>query len=178
MTKAAYGRYRREHFGTGSPAAVTKWIASGKITRPALTGTGDIAVAEADRQLAAVADPARVRSADLPPAEDSPPDAGEPIGDARYVDGKIALQRLELRRRTLDMDEREGRLINAGDVSTSQFDIARTVRDRFLTIPAKAPADLVGKDEREMSVILKRHIDETLKTLVAELTAGESNVAE
>jgi hypothetical protein len=97
LSKTAYARHRGVE-----TSAVSKWIARGKLFGGALTADGQIAVEEADRQLAATIDPGR----GAPGRPSIEVDGGGPsqkAGDAVPA----SLARVRLRTETLKLEELE-----------------------------------------------------------------------
>lgn len=192
MSKSQYGDYRRSRFGRGSPPMVTKWIKQEKITPPALRADGKIDRAAADRQLADRLDPARSNAADLddddfddpiidddPPAAPATPPINAPnMGSAgsSYNDERIAYTRAQRRLKEMEIAEREGRLIVAADVEAAQFDMARMVRDRLLSLASEVAGALVGHDEREIRARLRDALAEKLVAISEEIETAADNV--
>jgi len=94
LSKSAFAV--RRGVGTG---AVSNWIARGKLSGAALTADGQIAVEEAERQLAATIDPGR--GAPVPPP--APRGGTTPEAD----DQAASLARVRLRSETLKLEAQE-----------------------------------------------------------------------
>lgn len=175
MSKAEYGRYRRAQFGAGSPPAVTKWIRESKITAPALRPDGRIDRAAADGQLAARLDASRMalRPIDVPEASDEDDEDPAPTLPARntYSEAQIALARARQRKVELDIAEREGVLVEKAEVEQAQFDTARRLRDRLLSIPQRLGPKLVAgvDDERTAAALVRDAIMEVLNEAADDL---------
>lgn len=65
----------------------------------------------------------------------------------------------------LKNQEMEKNLISVSVVEKEAFEMARKVRDSFLSLPDRLSSDLVGKDKREIQQILLKEINYSLEAL-------------
>lgn len=179
MTKAEFARYRRATFGTGSKSLISKYLATGKIAPPALRPDGRIDRILGDAQLARTVGAAKKRDAAPPPipqiaaSDDSAP-GFRPPADGTLAAEQIALTRARRRRIELETEKEEGKLVYVADAARETFDAARRVRDRLLAVPVRLAPQLIGKDEREISKLVR----DALYTAMNEAADDLENQAE
>lgn len=126
----------------------------------------------ADAVLAQLADPARRLNGDAEdeyepvPADDYEEDnaGGAPVnGHTSFAKFRSAREAYQAKLSQLDYEERSGKLVKKDDVEREAFDIARQLRDRFLSIPQEVAGTLVGMtDEREIAKFLRSKIRDAL----------------
>lgn len=183
LSARAYGRSRRaRELPGGSHTAVRKAIASGRLVESLREVAGavlidpDVADQEWDQNTAA----AKVRepSGGRPPAQgelfEAPPAPAEPTGPGaragrtmRDAQALQAVYRAKLLR--LELERRQGELVDAQTVEDEAFRRARGVRERLLQLPARvapmvAPLSEVG----EIRSIVESEVLEALEALTAE----------
>lgn len=131
-----------------TPAYISKLIAEGKLTPPALTADGRILVAEAFRQLGQQADPAHA-----PAVEPVEP---ELAGNATYADLKVQNERERLRRQQRENELAEGKLCYVADVERAAQTAATETRSRVMEVPGRVADDIasVAGDVRKIETIL------------------------
>ncbi len=153
VTQAAYARSRRARGLSGKTRqAVENALADGRIH---LEADGKIDPDRADREWTANTDPAR-RS-----------DANTKMADAR-ADRAV----VEAKRARLDLEEREGKLVNLAVADRRWFELTRRTRDRLLTVAARLAGELAAEtDAREV----EQRIDGEIREALAGLAQGEMN---
>ena len=73
----------------------------------------------------------------------------------------------------LDYEERAGQLLKKAEVERETFDVARQVRDRFLSLPQELAGTLVSmEDEREIKKFLRAKIRDTLMEVADNVSLG------
>ena len=142
MSVRAWARSRGISHGAG-----TRAVAAGRVT---LRPDGKVDPRKADRQFA---DRTRARvDGRLPGAQAA---AGRLYRDAR-TKRETALARLA----ELQLAERSGRLVDAGEVTQWAFDQARHARNALMAIPARVAGVLAGLvDPAEIERRLKREVE-------------------
>ncbi len=113
---------------------------------------------------------ARLRDGSIDPASLSgPPDRGPASQGPDLARTRATHEVLKARLTKLELDEREGRLINAEVAASLWFRKVRAVRDRLLDLPAKTCAPLSGMDDpAAIRVLLDRELRQVLEELTDE----------
>jgi hypothetical protein len=155
LSKSGYAAARNV-----TPAAVTNWIARGKLTRPALRFDGKIDVDLADKQLGITVDPVRAASAgDRTSQRQAPPDAGAGWSENDKASQQLLRARavkasVEAERARRDLNAERGKYAIATDVAAAW---ARTL-DAFLQRVEEGFGDLaidLGLDREQLAGLRK-----------------------
>jgi len=131
-------------------AAVHKAIVEGRLSKSVKRkGQGyQIDVELADQEWAANTDtgsgyPAHAKNAGtIPPPSAAPSSDDEPI---TYAEARAQHERFKARLAQLELEEREGKLVEAEVVKQQAFRVARMVRDSLLNLPDRVAGELAAE---------------------------------
>ena len=176
-----YARYRGV-----APSAVSKAIASGRITKEP---DGSIDPAKADAAWGRNTSPAQQRKPDpespkpmpLPvqipvkptlPLQPAPrqvePDPGNGgVASPNYQVSRAIRETYNAKLTRLDYEERMGKLLKAEEVAADAYETARRVRDRLLGIPSRTAAVLASETDAKT---IERLLDQELRAALEELS--------
>lgn len=168
-----------------SKQAVSKAVESGRLLRSIIRVDGkpriaDIGLADQEwerrvvrapkAKLAASEPPAAAPAAQAPPPAE-PPDAGRPLVAVDLFEAQ-RLSTLELaRKRKLENDEREGRLVAVDKVAKEAFEAERTIRESVLNLPARIAGELAAETDTAriyalLDAALRQALSETADLLM------------
>lgn len=129
--------------------AVHKAIVEGRLSKSVKRkGQGyQIDVELADQEWAANTDtgsgyPAHTKNAGTPPPSTAPSNDDEPI---TYAEARAQHERFKARLAQLELEEREGKLVEAEVVKQQAFRVARMVRDSLLNLPDRVAGELAAE---------------------------------
>jgi len=166
VTQAEYARHRGV-----TKQAVSKAVKAGKIRL--LDGLIDPREADQTwlrRDVQTSAPPIQVPA--VRPAAPAP--EGPRLTAADYWEAKTQRERAQAALAELELAEREGKLIDAGEASAVNFDIIRQLRDALLAAPERIAADFPGDIAARVSESSSREIRQAIEAAIARFSPESS----
>lgn len=194
MSKSAYGSYRRDRFGHGSPQAVSNWIKRGHLPPDCLTSDDQVIVAKADAALEA-------RLQNSPPRSPAPAEPRQPPAPSRVATSVDDAERqedlLELavgqdlrepdsskaeaggyqvnrarreaanaRKAEIELAVAEERFVELEPLVHKHNEVYRGVRDQLLALPTDLAPDLaLLTDEVEIEALMRTRLEQLLEII-------------
>lgn len=129
----------------------------------------------ADHVLAQDADPARRLNdpdyEDAPTGQDDDLDNQTSYSKKSYAEFRRVREAFLAKQAQLDYEERAKQLLKKAEVEREAFDVARQVRDRFLSLPQELAGTLVSMtDENEIKKYLRAKIRDTLMEVAEDVS--------
>ena len=166
VTQAEYARHRGV-----TKQAVSKAVKAGKIRL--LDGLIDPREADQTwlrRDVQTSAPP--VQGPAVRPAAPAP--EGPRLTAADYWEAKAARERAQAALAELELAEREGKLVDAGEMVAGQFEIFRQLRDALMATPERVAAEFPAETAALVYEATAREIRQVLEACVARFSADPS----
>jgi hypothetical protein len=94
-------------------------------------------------------------------------------GHTPFAKFRSAREAYQAKLAQLDYEERAGQLLKKAEVERETFDVARQLRDRFLSLPQELSGTLVSlTDEKEIKKYLRAKIRDTLMEVADDVSLG------
>ena len=94
-------------------------------------------------------------------------------GHTPFAKFRSAREAYQAKLAQLDYEERAGQLLKRAEVERETFDVARQLRDRFLSLPQELAGTLVSMtDEKEIKKYLRAKIRDTLMEVAEDVSLG------